>query len=114
MLRYLLRFILNSHVFHSSSCFIFTQKYNKTNKGLLENFLKLQTDNDNSFVYCQMYPLGGKTDIYDKYQEFCVPYEEADWTGLTLEASYFFLAYFLFIQRSLLINCIRKVTGKAC
>jgi len=28
---------------------------------------------------------GGKTDIYDKYNEYAVPHEVADWTGLTLQ-----------------------------
>ena len=28
---------------------------------------------------------GGKTDIYDKYNEFAVLHEVADWTGLTLQ-----------------------------
>ncbi len=41
-----------------------------------------------------MYPPGGNTDIYDKYQEFCVSHEEADWTGLTLQASFNFFAFF--------------------
>jgi len=41
-----------------------------------EMLLKL-TDKDNF--------AGGNTDIYDKYQEFCVSHEEADWTGLTLQ-----------------------------
>ena len=42
------------------------------------------TDKENFTTRQQRRRSGGQEDIYEKYAEFVVPHEQADWTGLTL------------------------------